>query len=121
MLEEEDITILLVAHNIRFRIASRLTTKNQTGYDIRPECDLFGRRTIPAQVSAFLIENGLPVQQRYTKAHHLTRLLRLMKPFIHFTKDPEGFLAVSAHVGSLPEATTHAGVLEILDKLEVIE
>ncbi len=117
-LEQDDITLLLIAHNARFRIASRLTTKNQTGYQIRAECDLFGRKTIPAPVSAFLIKNGLPVQQRYTKPAHLTRLMRLIKPFVHFTKDPEGFLAVLHHVGSLPEVSTHEGVLQVLEVLD---
>ena len=104
MLSEQDILLLLIAKNARFRISSRLTTKNQTGYDIRPECDLR--------------ENGLPAQNRYTKAHHLTRLLRLLKPYRLFTKEPEGFLTVLHHVGSLPEATTHEDIENILEVLE---
>jgi hypothetical protein len=118
VLSEQDILLLLVAKNARFRIGSRLTTKNQTGYDIRPECDLFGRKTIPAEVSIFLRENGLPAQNRYTKPHHLTRLMRLLKPYRLFTKEPEGFLTVLRHVGSLPEATTHEDIENILEVLE---
>jgi len=117
-MEDEDILLLLVAHNARFRISSRLTTKNQTGYDIRPECDLFGRKTIPAEVSIFLRENGLPVQNRYTKAHHLTRLMRLLKPYRLFTKEPKGFLTVLRHVGCLPEAKTHEDIENVLEVLE---
>tara|TARA_R110001632_G_scaffold29027_1_gene77195 strand:+ start:402 stop:773 length:372 start_codon:yes stop_codon:yes gene_type:complete len=117
-LETDDIALLLLAQNARFRIASRLTTKNQTGYQIRPECDIFGRKTIPASVSVFLTKHGLPAQQRYTKAEHLSRLMRLITPFKDFTKEPEGFLAVLHHVGSLPNASTHDEVLHILEVLE---
>ena len=118
MLEQEELLLLLIANNTRFRISSRLTTKNQTGYEIRPECDLFGRKTIPVEVSVLLRESGLPVQNRYTKPHHLTRLMRLLKPYRLFTKEPEGFLTVLRHVGSLPEAKTHEDILDILEVLD---
>lgn len=118
MMEEEDITLLLLAQNARFRVASRLTTKNQTGYQIRPECDLFGRKPIPTHVIDFLASNGLPAQNRYTKVEHLNRLLRLCKPFVHFTKEPEGYLAVSRYLGCLPTLRTHGDVIQTLEVLE---
>jgi len=119
LMNENDIALLYLATNARFRIASRLTTRSQTGYQIRPECDIMGRKTIPAKVSKLLKSQGLPVQQRYTKPEHLTRLLRLVKPFKDFTKDPEGYESVVnwEHWDEEP-LKTHADVLDILGRLE---
>jgi hypothetical protein len=116
-LTQDDLTLLLIAQNARMRIASRLTTKHKTGYQIRPECDLFGRGVIPIHVITFLAENGLPAQNRYTKSEHLNRLLRLLKPFAHFTKQPEGYLAVGYHLGSLPPLKEHDDVEKVLGVL----
>ena len=117
-LTQDDLTLLLIAQNARFRIATRLTMKNQTGYQIRPECDLFGRRNLPTHVTDFLLRQGLPAQHRYTQTEHLTRLLRLLKPFVHFTKEPKGYSAVSAHLGSLPALRKHEDVIEALGVLD---
>lgn len=117
-MNEDDITLLLIAQNARMRVASRLTTKHKTGYQIRCECDLFGRGTIPSKASAFLARQGLPTQNRYTQKPHLNRLLRLLKPFEDFTKDPEGFRTVEYHIGSLPVLKEHGDVEKILEVLE---
>ncbi len=117
-MEKDDITLLLIAHNARFRIASRLTTKHKTGYQIRPECDLFGRKKIPEDAVEFLARQGLPAQNRYTQIPHLNRLLRLLKPFLYFTKDPQGLRTVTKHIGSLPTLNNHEDVGKILEVLE---
>jgi len=117
-LDDDDLTLLLIAQNIRFRVAARLPTKNQTGYQIRPECDLFGRKAIPVHVQDFLTNNGLPAQNRYTRDEHLNRLLRLIKPFVHFTKEPKGYLAASRHLGCLPTIRKHGDVIDALGVLD---
>ncbi len=118
MMEKDDITLLLIAHNARFRIASRLTTKHKTGYQIRPECDLFGRGAIPDDAKEFLSRQGLPSQNRYTQIPHLNRLLRLLTPYVDFTKEPEGLRTVTKHIGSLPTLNNHEDVGKILEVLE---
>ena len=117
-LSQDDLTLLLIAQNARFRVASRLTTKNQTGYQIRPECDLFGKKSLPVHVITFLSEHGLPAQNRYTKPEHLSRLLRLIKQHQHFTKDSEGYCAVAMHISSLPTLKTMGDVMQALEVLE---
>tara|TARA_R110000824_G_scaffold106908_5_gene252696 strand:+ start:651 stop:1016 length:366 start_codon:yes stop_codon:yes gene_type:complete len=117
-MDKDDLTLLLIAQNTRMRIACRLTTKNQTGYQIRAECDLFGRKAIPNNVRQFLTKQGLPTQNRYTKVEHLTRLLRLLKPYEEFTKDPQGLRAVSSHVGRLVMLRSHEDMIDILEVLD---
>ena len=117
-MEKDDLTLLLIAQHTRMRIAARLTTKHQTGYHIRPECDLFGREAIPEHVVEFLTRQGLPAQNRYTQPSHLNRLLRLLKHHRHFTKDWEGFSDVSNHLGSLTVLKEHDDVEKILEELE---
>ena len=117
-MEKDDLTLLLIAQNARMRIASRLTTKHKTGYQIRPECDLFGRGAIPANVKDFLARQGLPAQNRYTQIPHLNRLLRLLDPYVEFTKDPEGLRTVAKQIGSLPSLENHEDVEKILEVLE---
>ena len=117
-MEKDDLTLLLIAQNTRMRIACRLTTKNQTGYQIRAECDLFGRKAIPNDVRQFLTKHGLPTQNRYTTPEHLTRLLRLLTPYAEFTKEPQGLRAVSSLVGSLVTLRKHEDVISILEVLD---
>lgn len=117
-MESDDITLLLIAQNARMRVVARLTTKHKTGYQIRCECDLFGRGNIPAKASIFLSRQGLPSQNRYTQKPHLNRLLRLLKPFEDFTKDPEGFRTVEHHIGILPTLNEHNDVEKVLEVLE---
>ncbi len=118
-MEDKDILLLLVAHNARFRISSRLTTKNQTGYDIRPECDLFGRKNytsrgqhIPAGerlASPKPLHQSPPFDTTYEALEAI--------PLIH-QRTRRFFLTVLRHVGSLPEATTHEDIENILEVLE---
>ena len=117
-MEKDDLTLLLIAQNSRMRIASRLTTKHKTGYQIRPECDLFGRGAIPSNVKEFLSRQGLPSQNRYTQKPHLNRLLRLLTPYVEFTKDPVGLRTVAEQIGSLPTLNNHEDVGKILEVLE---
>jgi len=115
---QDDLTLLLIAQHTRMRIVARLTTKHQTGYHIRCECDLFGREPIPDHVAKFLAEQGLPAQNRYTEISHLNRLLRLLKQHSSFTKDWEGFNAVALHIGSLPKVKHHNDVEKVLEVLD---
>ena len=117
-LDEDDLTLLLIAQHARMRIVARLTTNHQTGYQIRPECNLFWRERIPDHVIDFLIQQGLPAQNRYTQTPHLNRLLRLLTQHQHFTKDPEGFAAVADHIGSLPRLKKHDDVEIVLGVLD---
>lgn len=118
MMEYDDITMLLAAKNARFRISSRLTTHTATGYDIRPECILFGRAEIPERVRDMLSDHGLPAQNRYTDVAHIQRLLRVFKEWREFTKEPEGFLEVLRFLGRVPALRTHSDVLEALEVVD---
>jgi len=119
-MEKDDLTLLLIAQNARMRIATRLTTKHKTGYQIRPECDLFGRKKIPEDVVEFLARQGLPAQKRYTQIFHLNRLLRLLKPYQNFTKEPQGLNDVANHIGSLRSVKSHEDVKKVLEELDGI-
>ena len=119
-MEKDDLTLLLIAQNARMRIAARLTTKHKTGYQIRPECDLFGRKKIPEDAVEFLARQGLPAQNRYTQKPHLNRLLRLLKPYQHFTKDPQGLNDVANHIGSLRSVKNHEDVKKVLEELDAV-
>jgi hypothetical protein len=118
MMDYDDITMLLAAKHARFRISSRLTTHTATGYDIRPECVLFGRQEIPERVRDMLSDHGLPAQNRYTDVAHLQRLLRIFKDWRDFTKDPDGFIEVLHFLGRIPPLATHEDVLAALEVLE---
>ena len=90
-IDPDILVLILIAQNTRVRVASRLTTSLQTGYQIRCEVDMFGRKPIPHAATQFLADQGLPTQNRYTQKHHINRILRLLKPFTDYTKDPQGF------------------------------
>ena len=117
-MEKDDLTLLLIAQNARMRIAARLTTKHKTGYQIRPECDLFGRKKIPKSVAEVLVMNGIPVQNRYTDVIHLRKLLRITKDWVDFTKDPEGWTQVLRFNGVVPQLKTHDDVEAALEVIE---
>lgn len=118
MVDKETIAMILFATNARFRIATRFTTNNQTGYEIRPECDLFGRKKIPKAVAEVLVMNGIPVQNRYTDVIHLRKLLRITKDWVDFTKDPEGWTQVLRFNGVVPQLKTHDDVEAALEVIE---
>lgn len=114
-LSAEDFAMLLLATNARFRIAVRFTTNNQTGYEIRPECILFGRNAIPEVVQLVLKENGLPIQNQFTDTVHLQKMLRITKAWRDFTKEPEGWLLVMRFNGRVPELKFHEDVERALE------
>lgn len=114
-LSAEDFAMLLLATNARFRIGVRFTTNNQTGYEIRPECILFGRNTIPEPVQLVLKENGLPVQNQFTDTVHLQKMLRITRAWRDFTKEPEGWLLVARFNGRVPELKFHEDVERALE------
>jgi hypothetical protein len=115
MLDAEDFAMLLLATNARFRIGVRFTTNNQTGYEIRPECILFGRNAIPEAVQLVLKENGLPVQNQFTDTVHLQKMLRITKAWRDFTKEPDGWLLVARFNGRVPELKFHEDVERALE------
>lgn len=110
--------MLLLAHNARFRVGVRFSQKNPTGYEVRPECILFGRKAVPQRVVEVLKSNGLPVRNTYTQTEHLQKLLRLTKSMQEFTKDPPGWLMVSRFNGRVPQLKFHDDVDEALKVLE---
>ena len=115
MLDAEDFAMLLLATNARFRIGVRFTTNNQTGYEMRPECILFGRNAIPEPVQLVLKENGLPVQNQFTDTVHLQKMLRITKAWRDFTKEPDGWLLVARFNGRVPELKFHEDVERALE------
>lgn len=119
MMDDEDIAILHLATNARFRVNVSLTTKNQSGYDIRPECVIYRRKAIPEAAISLLEGWGLPPQHRYTDVVHLRRLLRTVGPWREFTKDPEGYAQVLKFNGMLPDSIrSHADVVKALEVLD---
>lgn len=120
MMDDADLTMLLLAQNTRMRIAARLTTKHKTGYQIRCECDIFSRNPIPDHVRDLLTSQGLPSQNRYTQTIHLNKLLRILKHHRHFTKEPEGFSMVEEYVGILPKLERHEDVKIVLGVLGIV-
>ena len=118
MVDEETITMLLLAHNARFRVGVRFSQKNPTGYEVRPECILFGRKQIPPRIQHLLTDNGLPIQNTYSETEHLQKLLRLTMVMQEFTKEPAGWLMVARFNGRIPQLKFHDDVDEALKVLE---
>lgn len=118
MIDDETIQMLLLAQNARFRVGVRFSQKNPTGYEVRPECILFGRKTIPESVADILKTNGLPVRNTYSETGHLQKLLRITKAFKDFTKEPPGWLMVSRFNGRIASLKFHDDVDKALKVLE---
>tara|TARA_R110000751_G_scaffold13957_2_gene46061 strand:- start:751 stop:1302 length:552 start_codon:yes stop_codon:yes gene_type:complete len=117
-LTQDDLTLLLLAQNTTVRVICCHTTKNKTGYDIRPECRIFNGKQMPERIFIFLKEHGLPVQTKYTKPEHLNRLLRLLKPFMEFTRKPQGYLDALKHLDTLPVLRVQDDVIKALKILD---
>mgnify|MGYP003992244741 CR=1 FL=1 len=115
---EEALFMIEFSKDTMFYIRCGLSQNNHTGYEIFPVCSIYYHKDIPENVVKTLEGLGLPIRHRYKEPQHITKLLRLFKPFEKYTKNPEGYADVKKWNGAIPPHKTHADIRLILEMLE---